>query len=74
MYLRDYDPVSETYTEIASDDYAIEEGEWTQMWQPTAREGKYKIVATSGDTQVRSLIALGFGYLRTIYFINTSTG
>jgi len=74
VYLRDYDPVSETYTEITSDDYVVEEGEWTQMWQPTAPEGKYKIVATSGDTQVRSLVALGFGYLRTIYFINESAG
>ena len=74
VYLRDYDPVSETYTEITSDDYVVEEGEWTQMWQPTAPEGKYKIVATSGDTQVRSLVALGFGYLRTIYFINASAG
>jgi len=74
VYLRDYDPVSETYTEITSENYVIEEGEWTQMWQPTAPEGKYKIVATSGDTQVRTLVALGFGYLRTIYFINASSG
>ena len=72
VYLRDYDPVGDIYTEINSATYVVEEGEWTQMWQPTAVEGKYKIVATSGDTQVRSLIALGFGYLRTIYFINTS--
>jgi len=73
-YLRDYDPVGGTYTEIANGDYVIGEGEWSQMWQPTALEGKYKIVATSGGTQVRSLIALGFGYLRTIYFINASVG
>jgi len=74
VYLRDYDPVGETYTEITSDDYFVEGGEWTQMWQPTAPEGKYKIVATCDGTEVRSLIALGFGYLRTIYFINASAG
>jgi len=72
VYLRDYDPWYETYTEITSDDYVVGEGEWTQMWQPTAPEGKYKIVATSGGTQVRSLVALGFGYLRTIDYINTN--
>jgi hypothetical protein len=73
-YLRDYDPVSETYTEIASADYEIGEGEWVQMWQTTAPEGKYKIVATCGDTQVRQLVAVGFGYLRVIYFVNESAG
>jgi len=74
IFLRDYDPVGGTYTEINNTTYEVEGGEWTQMWQPTAPEGKYKIVATSGGTQVRSLIALGFGYLRTIYFINASAG
>lgn len=70
VYLRDYDPVSETYTEITSADYEVEGGEWVQMWQPTAPEGKYKIVATVGDTQLRQLVAMGFGYLRVEYFIN----
>lgn len=74
VYLRDYDPVSETYTEIASADYEIGEGEWVQMWQTTAPEGKYKIIATCGDTQVTQLVALGFGYLRVIYFINENVG
>jgi hypothetical protein len=73
VYLRDYDPVGETYTEITSIDYEIGEGEWVEMWQPTAHEGKYKIVATVGNTQLKQLVALGFGYLRVIYFINEST-
>lgn len=73
-YLRDYDPVSGTYTEINSSDYVIAGGEWTETWQPTAREGKYRIVATCDETQLESLVALGFGYLRTIYFINRSVG
>ena len=74
MYLRDYDPVGDTYDEINSSTYTIEEGEWVQMWQPTAAEGKYKIITTSSETQLRALVALGFGYIRTEYFINTSVG
>jgi len=74
VYLRDYEPVGDTYTEIVSADFEIEEGEWVQMWQPTAPEGKYKIVVTSGDTQLKSVVALGFGYLRPIYFMNEGGG
>ena len=74
VYLRDYDPVSETYTEITSDDYVVEEGEWTQMWQPTAPEGKYNIVATTGDTQVKSFVALGFGYMEVMSFTHGDGG
>ena len=74
VYLRDYDPVGDTYTEISSTDYLIEEEQWAQMWQPTAPEGKYKIVATCGDTQLESLVALGFGYIRVIHFIHSGSG
>jgi len=74
VYLRDYDPVGDSYTEITSKTYEVEEGEWVQIWQPTAQEGKYKIAASAGDTQLESQVALGFGYLRVIYFINRSAG
>ena len=74
VYLRDYDPASDTYTEINNFTYEIEEGEWTQTWQPTAPEGKYKITATADDTRLESLVALGFGYIRTLYFLNTGAG
>jgi hypothetical protein len=74
VYLRDYNPVNETYTEIASADYEIGEEEWVQMWQPTAPEGKYRIIVNVGNTQLKQLITLGFGYLRVIDFINTGVG
>lgn len=70
VYLRDYDPVSQTYTEIASADYEIGEGEWVELWQSTAPEGKYRILATAPGTQIESIVALGFGYLRILSFTN----
>ena len=69
VFLRDYDPDFQTYTEIASADYSVEEGQWVEGWTPTAAEGKYKILASAGDTQIEATVALGFGYMRTLSFI-----
>ena len=74
VYLRDYDPVSETYTEITSADFTIEEEQWIQIWQPSAQEGKYEIIATAGNTQLKALVTLGFGYLEVISFTHGSGG
>ena len=68
VYLRDYDPEAGTYTEIASADFLIEGGQWLEGWTPTAPEGKYKILASAGNTQIETRIALGFGYLRILSF------
>ena len=70
VFLRDYDPVSDNYTEIASDSFLIEKEDWLEDdWTPTAPEGKYSILASAGGTQVEAMVALGFGYLRTLSFI-----
>ena len=68
VFLRDYDPETGTYTEIASADFLIEGGQWLEGWTPTAPEGKYKILASAGNTQIETRIALGFGYLRILSF------
>ncbi len=68
VYLRDYDPETGTYTEIASADFLIEGEQWLEGWTPTAPEGKYKILASAGNTQIETRIALGFGYLRILSF------
>lgn len=70
VYLRDYDPVSETYTEIASIDYYIGEGQWVATWQSTAPEGKYEIITIAISTQLEVTVALGFGYIRILSFTN----
>ena len=70
VYLRDYNPVSETYTEIASIDYEIGEGEWVATWQSTAPEGKYEIITIAISTQLEVTVALGFGYIRILSFNN----
>lgn len=75
VFLRDYnlnpeDPDYLTYTEIASVDYDIAKEQWIKDgWTPTAAEGKYKIEASAGDTQIEATVALGFDYLRTLSFI-----
>lgn len=63
VYLRDYNPAGGTYTEITSADYEVGEDQWVQVWQPTAREGKYYITASTSDIQLEAMVALGFGYL-----------
>lgn len=68
IYLRDYNHASGTYTEIGSTDYTVEGGQWIELWQPTAPEGKYEIVANSGSEQVTAIVSLGFGYLRVLSF------
>ena len=74
VFLRDYnlnpeDPDYLTYTEIASVDYDIAKEQWIKDgWTPTAAEGKYKIEASAGDTQIEATVALGFDYLRTLSF------
>jgi hypothetical protein len=70
IYLRDYDPATGTYTEISSADYTVEGGQWTELWQPTAPEGKYQIVADTGKEQVTATASMGFGYLRVLSFIH----
>jgi len=70
VYLRDYNPATGTYTEIGSADYFVEGGHWIQLWQPTAPEGKYQIVADTGKEQVTATASLGFGYLRVLSFIH----
>lgn len=69
VFLRDYDPVLQTYSEIASTDYYVAGGQWVEGWTPTAAEGKYRILASAGDTQIEAVVALGFGYLRTLSFM-----
>jgi len=71
VFLRDYDPEFQTYEEIDSAIFLIEEGEWleVEVWTPTAPEGKYKIVASVGNTQLEAIVARGFGYLRILSFI-----
>jgi len=70
VFLRDYDPgPPETYEEIASAVFLIEGEQWLEDWTPTAPEGKYKILASAGNTQVEAMVALGFGYLRILSFI-----
>ena len=68
VFLRDYDPDSQTYIEIANADYSVEGGQWVEGWTPTAAEGKYRILASAGDTQIEATVALGFGYLRILSF------
>lgn len=70
VYLRDYEPVSQTYTEITSTTYQISENQWVEPWHTTAPEGKYQILATAPDTQIEAVVALGFGYLRVLSFTN----
>jgi len=70
IFLRDYDPASQTYTEIASADYNITKEQWVKDgWTPTAVEGKYRILASAGDTQIEATVGLGFGYLRILSFV-----
>jgi len=75
VFLRDYDddPVSPTYKaykEIASTDYDISKEQWVKDgWTPTAVEGKYRILASAGDTQIEATVGLGFGYLRILSFV-----
>lgn len=70
VYLRDYDPASGTYTEIANATYQVDENQWVQPWHSTAPEGKYEIHASAGGTQVDCVVALGFGYIRVLSFTN----
>jgi len=70
IYLRDYDPASGTYTEIASAEYEIEENQWVIPWHSTAPEGKYEIQVSTDDAQIDCTAALGFGYLRILSFTN----
>jgi len=70
IYLRDYDPASGTYTEIASASYEVEENQWVIPWHSTAPEGKYEIQASTDGAQLKSTAALGFGYLRILSFTN----
>jgi hypothetical protein len=74
VFLRDYDPVSETYTEIASADYTVGEGEWVAAWQSTAPEGKYEIVTIAIGTELEATVALGFGYIRILSFTSKGGG
>ena len=68
VFLRDYDPVSGTYTEIVNGNYHIGGGEWSGDWHEATSEGKYQIIATDGNTEIEAIIALGFGYLTIISF------
>jgi hypothetical protein len=72
VYLRDYDPASGTYAEIASQTYLVDENQWVIPWHSTAPEGKYEIKASTDNAQLDSIAALGFGYLRILSFTNES--
>ncbi len=72
-YLRDYDPLFGTYTEIVSQTYEVGEGEWVEPWHSTAPEGKYEIIARAGDAQVNTTIGLRFGYLRILSYAIVGT-
>ena len=70
VFLLDHDPaIPETYNVISSADFYVEGGQWLEDWTPTAPEGKYKVLASAGNTQVEAMVALGFGYLRILSFI-----
>jgi len=71
VFLMDYySGGSPAYTEIASADYDIGKDQWVKDgWTPTAAEGKYRILASAGDTQIEATVALGFDYLRTLSFM-----
>ncbi len=66
--------MSETYTEITSADFTIEEDQWVEVWQPTAQEGKYEIIVTAGNTMLKALVTLGFGYLEVMSFTHGGGG
>ncbi len=74
VYLRDYDPVAETYTEITNAEFEIEENQWVEPWHSTAPEGKYRILTTPPDSRIEAEVALGFGYLRILSFRNEGGG
>jgi hypothetical protein len=70
IYLRDYNPSTAKYTEITNATYVVGQNQWTTPWTTSAPEGKYRIVATDGNTKIKAVVRLGLaGYVRIGSFV-----